>query len=309
MNTILTSALIAVTAAVVGTVGFSWVFARRWGRPAHQVSDETSADHGLAHVPVTLTSHGRTLNGWLLTPASTRFPTVIVPHGWGSNAARMLPLAKVLLAEGFGVLLYNTRGHGSSGTDGPVTIRTFTEDLLAAVDHLSHRTDVDPARIGVLGHSMGGAAAIVAASTEPRIAVVVASAAFAHIDQLTGRTLRRFHLPQWPFLPLVRRVVALHLDTTTGDFSPCNRIGNIKAPVLLIHGTDDEVIPAADLDVLHAAAKPATTERLLVPHRNHRDLLADPTYLARTLDFLHRNLSTPRTASLDHERQSPVIAP
>jgi dipeptidyl aminopeptidase/acylaminoacyl peptidase len=292
-------ALIALTGAVVATVGFSWVFAHRWGRPARQVSDETPADHGLTHVLVAFTSHDKTINGWLIEPAASRYPTVIVPHGWGSNAARMLPLATVLQTEGFGVFLYDTRGHGGTGTDGPVTIRTFTEDLLAAVDHLSQRTDVDPTRIGVLGHSMGGAAAIVAASTEPRIRVVVASAAFAHIDELTGRTLRRLHLPQWPFLPLVRRVVELHLDATTSDFSPRNRIGDIDVPVLLGHGADDEVIPAADLDVLHAAAQPATTERVLVPHRNHGDLLADPSYSARVLDFLHRTLNSQRLARLD----------
>ena len=71
---------------------------------------------------------------------TARFPTVIVPHGWGSNAARMLPLASVLQAEGFGVLLYDARGHRTSALNAPVTIRTFTEDLLVAVDYLTRRT-------------------------------------------------------------------------------------------------------------------------------------------------------------------------
>jgi len=243
-------------------------------------------------VPAVFTSHGIALDGWLVKPAAARFPTVVVPHGWGSNAARMLPLAKVLQAEGFGVLLYDTRGHGTSGAHGPVTIRTFAEDLLAAVHHLTQRPDIGPTRIGVFGHSMGGAAAIVAASTESRIGAVVSSAAFADIDDLIRRTLRCLHIPQWPFLPLVRWIVELHLHITTDGLSPGKRIGKINAPILLIHGTDDELIPATDLDVLCTAANQATTERVLLPHRGHRDLLADPNYATRALEFLHRSLDS-----------------
>lgn len=300
-----------VSMAVLGTgamatlsVAFSWVFARRWGRPKRQLSSKTPADYALPHESVTFTSHGVALHGWLITPDRTPFSTVVLPHGWASNAADMLPGAARLRDEGFGVLVYDSRGHGTSGDRGPVTIRTFAEDLTAAVDHLVERPEVDAARLGIVGHSMGGAAAIVAASDEPRIGAVVSSSAFADIASLTRHTLRSFHVPRWPFVWLVGRIVEGHLQTTMIDLSPQNRIGQIRAPVLLLHGADDERIPPSDMAALYANANRANTWRVLFPDRGHEDIFEDPSYVRRIISFLHESLDhSPRNAGPEHREQ------
>lgn len=285
------------TMTVLGTgaiatlsIAFSWAFARRWGRPKRQHSSKTPADYALSSKSVTFTSHGVALNGWLITPDRSPFATVVLPHGWASNAADMLPGAARLRDEGFGVLVYDSRGHGTSGEHGPVTIRTFAEDLTAAIDYLVERPEVDAARLGVIGHSMGGAAAIVAASDEPRIGAVVSSSAFADIVSLTRRTLRSFHVPRWPFLWLVGRIVETHLQATMIDLSPQNRIGQIRAPVLLLHGADDEQIPPSDMAALYSNANHANTQQVLFPDRGHEDIFEDPSYARRIISFLHESL-------------------
>lgn len=151
------------------SVGFSWVFARLYCRPKRRLPTKTPADYGLPFESVTFTSHGAPLQGWFISLEGnpTRSPAIVLAHGWSNNAAQMLPVACALHQAGFRVLLYDARGHGSSGDDGPITIVKFAEDLRSAVGYLGGRPDVDATRLGVVGHSLGGAGAILAAGRKP----------------------------------------------------------------------------------------------------------------------------------------------
>ena len=87
-------------------------------------------------------------------------------------------LAHALADAGFLVLRYDKRGIGQSG--GRIETAGFAEyaeDLRAAVKFVADRKDVDPKRIAVLGHSEGGAIALVAAARDKRIAALVLLAA------------------------------------------------------------------------------------------------------------------------------------
>ncbi len=132
-----------------------------------------------AEVVAMLTVDGVTLEGWY-------FPTrngaaVVVRHGAGSTRADALEHAEVLVGAGYGVLITDARGHGGSAGRG-MDLGWYGElDTRAAVDYLIGRVEVDPARIAVLGLSMGGEEAIGAAADDERIRAVVAEGA-------TGRT-------------------------------------------------------------------------------------------------------------------------
>jgi len=82
----------------------------------------------------------------------------------------------VLADGGYGVLLYNARGHGRSGGQA-IALGWYGDLDLAAVDLLASRSDVDPDRIGALGLSMGGEQALGAAAADPRLGAVVAEGA------------------------------------------------------------------------------------------------------------------------------------
>ena len=169
------------------SIGFAWVFARLYCKPKRRLPTKTPANYGLPFVPVTFRSHDVPLQGWFipLDGNSVSPPTIILAHGWSNNAAQMLPVACALHQAGFGVLLYDARGHGGSGGDGPITILKMAEDLIAAVDYLAGRPDVDMTRLGAVGHSLGGGSVILAASIELRIRAVVSTSAFADPVALT----------------------------------------------------------------------------------------------------------------------------
>ena len=124
------------------------------------------------------TADGVRLSAWW-APSRNRAAVVLL-HGAGETRAATLPQARVLARHGYGVLLLDARGHGDSGGRGMDAGWYGDLDVAAALDFLAARPDVDPARIAVLGLSMGGEEAIGAAA-DGRIRAVVAEGA-------TGRT-------------------------------------------------------------------------------------------------------------------------
>lgn len=75
------------------------------------------------------------------------------------------------------------------------------------------------------------------------------------------------------------------------DVAPRNRIDQVAVPVLLIHGDADSFIPPANLEALYARAHPERTQRWLVPGHRHSDVILDPGYGSRVIEFLSEHLS------------------
>lgn len=133
----------------------------------------TPADHALDYEDVTLrTPDGVALAAWWV-PGDSRAAVVLL-HGAGSTRTATLDHAEALADLGCGVLMLDARGHGESGGTAMDLGWHGAEDVSVAVDWLLARDDVDDARIGVVGLSMGGEEALTAAAADPRIRVVVA---------------------------------------------------------------------------------------------------------------------------------------
>jgi len=146
--------------------------------PPTELSAHTPADRGLDFATVEFeTADGVALAGWYLP--SQNGAGVVLAHGAGSTRISVLEHAEVLAGHGYGVLLYDARGHGRSGGRAMDLGWYGDEDVGAAVRYLSTRSDVEPERIGAVGLSMGGEQVIGAAAADTRIAGVVAEGATA----------------------------------------------------------------------------------------------------------------------------------
>lgn len=212
------------------------------------------ARHGLNGREISLpTRRGKHLFGWLLPGnPDAGAPSVIVLHGWGANAEMMLPLARPLQAAGFTVLLFDARNHGRSDADSFSSLPRFAEDLDAAIDWLKAQPEAHADRIAVVGHSVGAAAALLAASRRDDLACVISLAAFAHPAVMMRRWLRGKHLAWFPLgwyvLHYVQHVIGHRFDT----IAPVNTVARIVCPLLLVHGAEDSTIPVADAHAIHA---------------------------------------------------------
>jgi hypothetical protein len=138
--------------------------------------------------PLKIPSVGFTLVGTLSRPtqSSGRLPAVALVGGSGptdrDEVVYGIPIlgqiADALADAGFIVARYDKRGIGQSGGRAEsASLTDYSDDVRAAVKLLSDRKDVDPKRIVVVGHSEGGAVALIAASKDKRIAGVALMAA------------------------------------------------------------------------------------------------------------------------------------
>ena len=154
-----------------------------------------------------------------------------------------MPAARVLHAQGWSVLLPDARSHGLSDADTFSSLPRFAEDLDAAVNWLLEHEAASKHRLVVLGHSVGAAAAILCASRRTDVSAVVSVSAFAHPEQVMRRWLAQYRIPFWPVGWWVNRYIEHVIRHRFDDIAPVCRIGLIGCPVLLVHGSRDDIVP------------------------------------------------------------------
>ena len=133
---------------------------------------------------VSIPSAGLRLHGALGVPAAgEKRSAFLVLHGFGTNSDSegVRQPTRVLNEFGYVTLRFDMRGCGKSeGEFGRVICLEQVEDLGNALDFLARHRAVDPDRIGVIGSSFGGAVAVYAAGTNPRITAVISNGGWGH---------------------------------------------------------------------------------------------------------------------------------
>jgi dipeptidyl aminopeptidase/acylaminoacyl peptidase len=244
------------------------------------------------------TANDKQLFAWLIaSPSGQPAPAVLVMHGWGANAALMLPAVRPLHDAGYVVLLIDARCHGRSDEDSFSSMPRFAEDVEHALDWLACQPEVDPDRIALLGHSVGAGAVLLVASRRHDLRAVVSVSAFAHPREVMRRLLARQHLPfmpiGWYVLRQVQQIIGYRFD----DIAPEHSITRVHCPVLLAHGRSDETVPFSDAERLLAAGRKANQPvRLLALEGNHEVGDALLQHEGAMLEFLTRAFCVERPA-------------
>jgi len=117
------------------------------------------------------TSDGLQLSGWFVPPRQGK--TVLLAHGLGQGRLGLIPEARALVRAGYGVLLFDLRGHGESEGSTVTMGEKEQLDIKAAADWLRRRPDVDPAHLGAIGFSIGANALAHAAALDRGLRAVV----------------------------------------------------------------------------------------------------------------------------------------
>lgn len=244
----------------------------------------TPAQLGMPSETVTFTaSDGVILRGWFIprpdadgTPA----PTVAFVHGWPWNrtgntqgstmvpdrTVDFLPTAKALHNAGFNVLLFDLRNHGASETSFPVSFGpSEANDVVGAVEMLRERSDVDSARIGLIGFSMGANAALYAI---PRCQPIRAAVA---VQPVKGTTFARAFTSDilGTLGPVIARFTGTVLESFGGPLLsevnpvvPASHLGDTA--VLYVQGNGDPWSSEAEVREM-VAATPNARELQMFP--------------------------------------------
>jgi pimeloyl-ACP methyl ester carboxylesterase len=294
----------AAAALVMTPFALAWRFAQvyraRAGYPRPHPPIGDPSDIGLAFETRTVaTPDGLALPAWWIPAEGSRpGPAVVLVHGWESARHRTLPNAVFLHAIGWHVLTIDVRGHGLNRAETvPVSAGEFGADALAAVE--AALADPLVTRVAVLGHSMGAAGAALAAAAEPRVAAAVLTATPADPNRLTRQTFRLAHLPiPGPIaVPLAWLTTRIYLEPrghTVAQVSASEAVRRYRGPILVIHGTEDRVVPIGHLAPLVEAARSARAsdpgaapvEVLVIQGGHHSWLYEYPAYRVAIARFL-----------------------
>jgi fermentation-respiration switch protein FrsA (DUF1100 family) len=227
------------------------------------------SDVGLSFTDLHLpTEDGERLHAWWIpTRVAPARGHVLFFHGNAGNVSHRLEHARALSAAGLDVLLLDYRGYGRS--TGRPSEEGLARDARAARAALVAGGQVDPLRLVYMGESLGGAVAL-------RLALEVAP--LACVLQSTFTSLRDVAREHYPAA----------LSSLAGRAYPSlDRIGRLRAPVLIVHGDADEIVPLAHARALFDAAR--DPRRLhVVPGAGHNDLVQvmGPSYGTEVASWL-----------------------
>ena len=277
-----------ITATVGAFVGAVSVLAyRRVTRPVFGDFGAPEATYDFPRELVTLRSRdGTALAAWFIP--GTRREAILLLHGYSATKREMLHHAAFLHEAGYPLLLLDLRCCGESG-GGAVTFGgREREDVAAALAYLRDRSDVDSGRIGVLGLSLGGALALMAAADCPAVRAVVAESSFRNVHSVVRQNFRlATRLPHFPFALLTIWLVERRWGVRAARIAPEREIGALEnCAVLLIHAENDTIVSVQDAHALFSAAR-EPKELWLIPDADHAlaYLREKDTYAERVRQF------------------------
>lgn len=170
------------------------------------------------------------LNGWFIKPKRQDKVnvTLLFLHGNGGNIPMHYPAATQLAMQGFQVFIIDYAGYGFS--EGKPTRMGVLNDATSALDYLLIRPDVKNTKIVIYGQSLGShLAATVARDNQARVDALVMEGGFSSHKDVAAHMFK-------PITPLAWVLVKEKYKATRS-------IAQFHKPLLLIHSTEDEVIP------------------------------------------------------------------
>lgn len=223
------------------------------------------------------TEDGLELRGWFLAAGRAAPSTAaLVFNGNAGSRESRLPLAVGLAERGLPVLLFDYRGYG--GNPGRPTETGLIRDARAAQAWLAARPEVDPEGIIYFGESLGAAVAVALATERAPAALILRSPFTSLVD------IGRVHYPWLPVRVLAR-----------DRFASIERIRRIDAPLLVIAGARDEVVPHDQSRRLFETAASRVKRFVSVPGADHNDprVTAGDAMLDSVVDFLSGDAGLP----------------
>lgn len=250
-------ALLVLMFAYLALCGYMWATQKSLIFEPTPLLQTTPDRMGLAYIELHIPSgtgaeHGE-MNAWWIPAAHGDAPTLLYLHGNDRNIASNLSHVQRLHNLGYNVLLVDYRGFGKSSGGQPSEAKVF-EDAEATWHYLVEQGHIAPHRLFIYGHSLGGAIAIDLATHHPDAAGLIVESTFTSMLEM-GQL-------NYGYLP-----VSLLLNQR---FESLSKMNKLKMPLLIIHGTWDNLVPVEMAKRLYAAA-PAPKSLKLIEGGGHND--------------------------------------
>ena len=240
--------LAALAASIALPAGCSWIDMKQREFIFRPVKDDWHGYNGAAtdqtQVKIPVGTNGDSLSAWWMPAASADAPALLYLHGARWNLTGSSSRIARYRQLGFSILAIDYRGFGKSSGDVPSEEMAY-EDGKVAWQQLVTLTP--KSRHYVYGHSLGGAVAIDVARNNPQVDGLILESTFTSIRELARQYA-------WGWLP-----VDLVL---TQRFDSLEKIAEVRAPTLFVHGKEDRLVPPEMAEQLYAAS--TAPKRLLI---------------------------------------------
>lgn len=254
-------------------------------RPPKIISKVTPKDLGLNYEEVSfITKDKLTLSGWFIPSQINPAKTIILLHGYPADKGNILPVLS-FLNETYNLFLFDFRYLGRSEGKYSTAGAKETEDLLAAIRFLKSRGIEE---VGVWGFSMGGAVALMATSKAPEVKVIVSESSYASLD-LMALELYRIPILRYPMGYLTWLWAKIFLGIDIEKISPVESAKDLTIPVLVVHSTNDNVIPFSHALLIKKALRNNPRAEFWFSENLFHGQLSEE-YQKRIGDFFKRNL-------------------
>jgi dipeptidyl aminopeptidase/acylaminoacyl peptidase len=224
---------------------------------------------------------GLKLHGYLTIPVGAKpsnLPLVVLPHGgpWVRDIWAFNPLIQMLANRGYAVLQVNYRGSAGYGRDFSEKGRkevggAIQTDIEDATRWAIGRKIADPKRIAIMGASYGGYSTLYALGKTPELyrcgIAVSAVTDWMRIYRGMGDESAKFARKYW-----CEEIGDPEVDNARlNEISPVNFAASITAPLLIVHGEADTVVPFKQAKLMVAALRKAghPPETLFIADENH----------------------------------------
>ncbi|MBC7957106.1 MAG: alpha/beta fold hydrolase [Cytophagales bacterium] len=215
-------------------------------------------------VPGTVAGKPESLHIWWMPHANPAAPTLLYLHGTFRNLYRNYPKIEALREAGFSVLAVDYRGWGESSPIVPSETTILADADVAWTELVRHQPD--PRKRVIFGHSMGGGVAIDLASRKRYLAdyaALITESTFTNLPDVAASVGALGTIASW---------------ITRQKFDSLAKIGQVDAPILMMHGERDQTVPIALGRKLRDAARPGV-RWLEVPGGTHSQLHTEAAQL------------------------------
>ena len=229
------------------------------------------------------------IRGWFL-PGRAGVGTVVLMHGVRASRRDMLGRARFLSRAGYSVLLFDFQAHGESNGRQITFGYLESKDARAAVEFA--RAESPQEKLGVIGVSMGGAAAMLSSPPLATDAIVLEQVYPTLREAIGDRIAMRLGLWSKILTPLLSWQLRPRLGVSDEALRPFDHVARISAPKLFLGGSEDRhTTPDETQRMVDAAIEPK--EMWIVAKARHVDLcrFAKADYEERILAFFSRHLA------------------
>jgi uncharacterized protein len=251
--------------------------------------DKKPADFNLPAEEITLVSFDSTvLKGiWVRHDTARQHPVIVLLHGVGNCKERWLPTAAWLWQQGYSLVMMDSRAHGQSG--GSCCSYGYYEkkDVSRLLDYLLTRDTA--LRVGVWGHSLGGAIALQAMAYDKRIQFGIVESTFTHFRNIVyDYQSRLFKVSSRTFADNAIERAARQGGFEPDSIVPCLAAERVQCPVFMAHGTEDERIKFeyGRINFEHLATPNKTFYPVQGAHHNDLSRYGGTEYATAILHFL-----------------------